>query len=127
MLSIITFGIALFGLGVLFICKAVELSFNAATPLTALRRVGDPLVKGGANRCDALCRSGARYLVQTGRRYGALIRREGEHLIDFLVHRIAARLNRYLRGRRIVIRARSEDVSTHLKTVLERENTTSQS
>ena len=112
-------GISLAGLVVLFGVKAFELKRNARTPLSRIREAGDPVLTRGW----AHARAKSRTLAFTGLRVGILGLRTALHKaetkFDTSIHAIALRLNRYLRTRRLHMRHGSE-VSTHLKSVLEK-------
>lgn len=119
MLSTAVFGISLLGLVLLFGFKAFELSRNARTPLHHIRRVGDPLL----TERWVYYRTRFRTAAFIGLRVCMLWLRSAIHrtetTFDITVHAITARLNRYLRTRRLHIRHGSE-VSAHLKEVLEK-------
>lgn len=119
MASVALFSISLFGLAAVFGCKLLELGGNVRTPLTVLRRVGDPLLTEGwghlRERLKETARAGLRAAVLSVARAA----RKAQVAFDTTVHGIAARLNRYLRTRRLHMRHNGE-VSAHLKTVLEK-------
>lgn len=119
MFSTVVFAVSLFGLLALFGFKTLELRRNTKTPLTALRRVADPILTEGL----VYCRVRFRTVLSAGLHVSALwLRtsvRKSEVAFYASVHGITARLNRYLRTRRLHIRHGS-GVSTHLKTVLEK-------
>lgn len=119
MLPTTVFGLSLIGLVVLFACKSLELSRNAKTPLESIRRIGDPVLVNSWAYVSIRCRRlmfmtlhlsilGLRSAIQ-----------KTEATFDATVHVIATRLNRYLRTRRLH-RHHGSEVSTHLKTVLEK-------
>ena len=119
MFTTTVFTVSLFGLAALFGFKAFELSRNAKTPLTTLRRIVDPSLIRGLS----YCRNSFRKVLSTGLHLllhwvGALVRRI-EVAFYTTIHTIAARLNRFLRAKRLHIR-NGGDVSAHLKTVLEK-------
>ncbi len=111
--------ISLVGLVALFGMKALELSRGVNTPLRKIRETGDPLLLRGWSYSSAKLR----LFAFTGLRVGIISLRTAIHTaearFDASMHAIAARLNKYLRTRRLHIRHGSE-VSTHLKTVLEK-------
>ncbi len=115
----IVFGVSLVGLVLLFGFKTLELSRNTRTPLHRVRQVGDPILTEGWAYYSARFRKA----TFTGLRVCTLWLKSAIHktetTFDITVHAIAARLNRYLRTRRLHIRHGSE-VSAHLKTVLEK-------
>lgn len=120
MLSIITvFLVSLLGLAALFVCKTLELGRNIRTPLTALRRVGDPMLTEGWTQFSTRFKTAARAGLHASILWVGTAARKAEIAFDVTVHAIAARLNRYLRTRRFRMRHGSE-VSAHLKTVLEK-------
>lgn len=117
MFSTVVFAVSLLGLLALFGFKTLELRRNTKTPLTALRRVADPILTEGL----VYCRVRLRTIMSVGLHVSALwLRtsvRKSEIAFYASVHGITARLNRYLRTRRLHIR-RGSEVSAHLKTVL---------
>ena len=119
MLSFSVFAVSLFGLAAIAGCKILELGGKVRTPLTLLRRVGDPMLTEGW----AKYRAQAREAIRSGFRASVLsvaaTARKAEIAFYATVHAIAARLNRYLRARRLHKRIGGE-VSAHLKTVLEK-------
>lgn len=123
MLSAAIFGVSLLGLIALFGCKALELSGNVRTPLTRIRRVGDPLVSSGLLRCTVLCRTLSFAALQTSANWLQTTVRKTRISVDVALHALTARLNRYLRGRRVEMRVNGEP-SARLKTVLEKTNDT---
>lgn len=123
MLSGAIFGVSLLGLIALFGCKLLELTRNAKTPLTNIRRVGDPLVSSGWLRCTVLCRTLSFTALQTSTKWLAAAARKTRTSFDAALHALTARLNRYLRGRRTEMRVNGEP-SARLKTVLQKEENT---
>ena len=119
MWSAALFGISLVGLVALFACKSLELSRGARTPLESLRRFLDPIITEGWAFCSVRTRS----IARKGIRICLISLRTGiqktEATFDATIHVIATRLNRYLRTRRLH-RHHGGEVSTHLKTVLEK-------
>lgn len=119
MISVAVFGISLAGLLAVVGCKALELSGRARTPLSALRRVGDPLLmeswKHLRERVKEAARAGLRAAILSIARAA----HRTQVVFDTTVHAIASRLNRYLRTRRLPMR-HNGGVSAHLKTVLEK-------
>ncbi|HBV00881.1 MAG TPA: hypothetical protein DEF00_00610 [Candidatus Taylorbacteria bacterium] len=119
MLSTAVFAISLLGLLALFGFKMLELNWNTKTPLTPLRRVADPILTHGW----VYCRDRLRKAVSAGFHASVIwvstTVRKIEVAFYATVHGITARLNRYLRTRRLHIRHGNE-VSAHLKTVLEK-------
>lgn len=119
MASIALFSISLFGLAAIFGCKLLELGGNTRTPLTTLRRVGDPLLVEGWEHLRERVKKTARAGLRAAILWIAATARKTQVAFDTTVHGIAARLNRYLRTRRLHLR-RNGEVSAHLKTVLEK-------
>lgn len=119
MLSTAVFAIALLGLIVLFGLKAFELARNVKTPLHHIRRVGDPLVESSFASCNRACRSFFLSTVQMCTAWTKTNLHKTHLWFDERMHALAARLNRYLRGRRVQTR-QNGNVSLHLKTVLEK-------
>lgn len=111
--------ISLVGLVALFFLKTLELNRGTNTPLRKIREAGDPLIRKGWSYSSAKLR----LFAFTGLRVGIISLRKAVHTaearFDASMHAIAARLNRYLRTRRLHIRHGNE-VSTHLKSVLEK-------
>lgn len=126
MLSTFIFAIALLGLVVLFGLKSFELARNVRTPLHHIRRVGDPLVQSSWTTCSRSCRTFSLHAAHTSTVWTTTTLHKTHLFFDGLMHRIAARLNRYLRGRRFEVR-HNGTVSSHLKTVLEKTNETTRS
>ncbi len=119
MLSTTVFAIALVGLVALFWCKTLELNQGSRTPLQSLRRIGDPILVESWAYYSARCKKAmfkGLYVSILGIRSGI---QKVEATFDATVHVVATRLNRYLRMRRLHMRHGGE-VSTHLKTVLEK-------
>lgn len=125
MVSLTIFGISLAGLIVLFALKSFELSRNAHTPLAHIRKFGDPLVANGSRQCAGACRMFSQKAAETGAAWLRMTAHNMRTSFDALMHACAARLNRYLRGRRPHIRQNENGhVSAHLKTVLQKEENT---
>ncbi len=119
MLSLSVFGVSLFGLVALFVCKILELSRNVRTPLSALRRVGDPILIEGWLYYSNRFRKFTFVIVRAFVLWLSAVIRKTEAFFDSMMHTIAVRLNRYLRAKRQSLRT-GKEVSAHLKTVLER-------
>lgn len=119
MLSTVVFSASLFGLSALFCFKALEISRHTKTPLTTLRRVADPILTEGLAYCTNHFRAAMSAGLHVSVLWLGTSIRKIEVAFYVAVHGITARLNRYLRMRRLHIRHGSE-VSTHLKTVLEK-------
>lgn len=119
MASIALFSISFLGLAAIFGCKLLELGGNVRTPLTALRRVGDPLLMESWEHLRERLKEAARAGLRAAILSVARAAHKTQVAFDTTVHAIAARLNRYLRTRRLHIR-RNGEVSAHLKTVLEK-------
>ncbi|HCB35801.1 MAG: hypothetical protein A2W52_01410 [Candidatus Taylorbacteria bacterium RIFCSPHIGHO2_02_49_25] len=121
MISTTVFAVSFLGLLALLGCKILELNRGVQTPLTRFRSAVDPLLA----RCLAYCRLNVRMAVSAG--FHASLRSVRTSSIkirtvfDATMHTVAARLNRYLRTRRLHLRHGNE-VSAHLKTVLEKED-----
>jgi hypothetical protein len=113
------FTLSLLGLILLFGLKVLELSWNARTPLHQVRRIGDPLVCNSWAICSRVCKMFALHATHTSTVWTATTLRKTHLFFDELMHKVATRLNRYLRGRRMEIRG-SGTVSPKLKTVLEK-------
>ncbi len=111
--------VSLIGLIALFCLKSLELLRGMNTPLRKIREAGDPLIRKGWIYSSTKLR----LFAFTGLRVGILSLRTAIHTaearFDASMHALAARLNKYLRTRRLHIRHGSE-VSTHLKSVLEK-------
>ncbi len=117
------FIVGLGGLVALFALKSFELSCNAQTPLSRVRKFGDPLVTAGSRECIGVCRALSRKAVATT---AAWVRGAAHNVrasFDSFAHALAARLNRYLRGRRIDRRVNGEP-SARLKSVLQKADNT---
>lgn len=119
MLSTALFGLSLLGLVALFGCKVLELTRDVRTPLAHVRRIGDPLVNDGWFRCAALCRNLSLTALQASANWLKTAARKARSSFDVTLHALTARLNRYLRGRRIEMRINGEP-SVRLKTVLQK-------
>ncbi len=117
MWSAVVFGASFVGLVVLFLLKSLEVARGKHTPLSLLRRTGDPMVR----RFCASCRSSLANLTTHGSRlFSAGFAAGFERLEKFFlgaVHAVTARLNRYLRTKRVRARGNGA-VSPHLRNVL---------
>jgi len=117
--STIVLVVSLLGLAGLFCLKSLELTRDVSTPLRKISAVGDPLLRRGWSYGSAKLR----LFAFTSLRVGIISIRTAIHTaearFDASMHALAARLNKYLRTRRLHIRHGSE-VSTHLKAVLEK-------
>ena len=123
MLSVAVFWVSLAGLVTLFGCKAFELAKNVRTPLERIRRIGDPLVRDSWARSVAACRRLSCVAVQASESWCVIAAQRTRVSLDRALHALAARLNRYLRGRRVEMRVNGEP-SARLKTVLQKEENT---
>lgn len=119
MVSFAIFSISLLGLLAILECKALELNKNARTPLAILRRVGDPMLAENWKHYSARCRKAAFTGLRASLLWASATMRKTEAAFDAAVHGITARLNRYLRTRRLHTH-RGSKISAHLKTVLEK-------
>lgn len=113
------FGVSLFGLVVLFWCKTLEVGRGARTPLTVLRRVGDPILTETWVYYRARFRKLAFASLRVFLLWISAVIHKIEAMFYVVVHSIATHLNWYLRTRRHHMR-RGGEVSAHLKTVLEK-------
>ena len=120
MFSATIFGISLLGLVTLFALKSLELTRNVQTPLSYIRRAFDPLVYNGWITCKQTLRYLSVTIISLSVIWLKTTLRNTHHFFDVLVHSLAIRLNRYLRGRRTQVRQGTADVSVHLKNVLEK-------
>lgn len=120
MFSATVFGISLLGLVTIFALKIIELTRGVRTPLSYVRSACDPLVYNGW----ITCKQTLRHLLVTITHLSVIWSKNALHnthlFFDALMHSLAIRLNRYLRGRRTQVRQGEGDVSAHLKTVLEK-------
>ena len=117
MWSVVVFGASFVGLIALFLLKSLEVARGKQTPLSSLRRAGDPMLC----RFRASCRSSLANLTAPGSRlFSAGFAAGFERLEKFFlgaVHAVTARLNRYLRAKRMRARGNGA-VSPHLRNVL---------
>ena len=120
MWSTIIFAIALFGLVLLFGLKAFELAKGVHTPLIHVRKVGDPIIIHGWTKSRHHSRKIAFSVLHACVLWARSAIQQTESFFHNGLHTIAARLNRYLRAKRVNI-GRESEVSAHLKTVLEKE------
>ncbi|MDO8594019.1 MAG: hypothetical protein Q7R93_00700 [bacterium] len=120
MWSTALFSLSLLGLIILFVCKALELSRGVTMPLERLRGVGDPIVERWWFYATTRSRTFLTGLLALCARKIKTMLQKAELHFDATVHKITIRLNRYLRGKRQSTQSRPEDVSKHLKTVLEK-------
>lgn len=123
MFSSILFGISLVGLIALFALKSLELSRNTRTPLSYVRRLGDSLIQDVSARCRITCQTFSLKALRACVGWTENFLREARSSFDAALHACAARLNRYLRGRRIERRTNGEP-SARLKTVLQKTDDT---
>ena len=119
MWSIALLGIAIAGLASLFMCKSLEISRNLRTPLGALREKADPLMERGWRWSSLKCQNLYANVVNVSSAWITEATREVESAFNKTLHAIATWIHRYLRGRRVLLPIRDEDVSAHLKNVLE--------
>lgn len=118
MLFATVFGVALLGLVALFWCKILELQ-GKVTLLQSIRRVGDPLLVESWTYYSVRCKQVAFRGLHVSLLGVSSGLQKTEAAFDATVHALATRLNRYLRMRRLH-RQHGSEVSTHLKTVLEK-------
>src|SRR3989338_430828 len=118
---LIIFTAALVALIVLFVLKLVERRGRTVTALSSMRSVGDPLIEEGFMHYAKLCRTHSRSALES-----AVCTAKEAHkraLVYTLAHtqRATSKLHEFLMRRRVQVEGSSEKVSTHLKSVLEKE------
>lgn len=119
MFSTVVFGVSLTGLVVLFVCKTLELSKNVTTPLQGIRQAIDPVLTEGWARYRAMFGKMVHLAMYTFAMWVNTGLRKTMAVFDTTAHGVASKLNRYLRTRRLHMR-HGDEVSAHLKTVLEK-------
>lgn len=116
--SLVLFGMGLTGLFALFLCKHLERTRAVETPLTTLRRSGDPLITDGWRRWKEQFRA---HTVHIFYRSSALCRdgahKAGTRLNGFL-HSLSVQFGEYLK-RNGASGEKNDNASTYVKNMLE--------
>jgi len=119
----IIFTVALAALIVLFTLKLIERRGRTVSVLSSMRSVGDPLIEEGFMHYAKLCRTHARSAVEGAVRAAKEAHKRVEVYTLAHTQRTTSKLHEFLIRRRVQVEGKSEKVSTHLKTVLGKEET----
>lgn len=120
---LIIFAAALISLIGLFFLKLVESRGRTVALLTAMRHVGDPLIEEGFMHYAKLLKSRARTAIERAARTAREAHQKAEVFTLSHTQRATSRLHEFLMRRRVQMESNGEKVSTHLKSVLEKEET----